>query len=284
MAENNSTATSTAGVTKRVSNLPIRQQLSAARSILSRSPSTVHPSPPTNSEKLDRQHPGQTSPRSRSFFHSPRSPNSATVAPAQDVAGRTPLPPSRPLPRFGLPISPKKIAKAINSTFDRRSSPVHPAPATPIRSDTEAQPPVSEVPGSGGAEEEGRNRPPRPDNWETMSKNQKKHWKHQGGKARLRPRSSEGSHMGALVGLGSASSTTTGATPHQPDRQPTPDPDPQTTDPHPRGGGHVAPPSETQQPLRGGGIRPPPHPTNPIRVALGRALPLGGGVASPGAL
>ena len=195
----------------RASNLPIQQQLSAARSILSRSPSTVHPSPPTNSEKLDRQHPGQKPPRSRAFFHSPWAPNSATVAPAQDVTGRTPLPPSRSLPRLGLPISPRKITKAINSTFDRRSSPVHPAPATPTRSDTEAQPPVSEVPGSGGAEEEGRNRPPRPDSWETMSKNQKKHWKHRSGKARLEPRSSEGSHMGALVGLGSASSTTRGA-------------------------------------------------------------------------
>ena len=91
--------------------------------------------------------------------------------------------------------------------------------------------------------------PPRPDNWETMSKNQKKHWKHRSGKARLGPRSSEGSHMGALVGLGSASSTTTGAAPHQPDRQPTPDPDPQTTDPAPEGGGGRSP--------------PPPKPSSP---------------------
>ena len=52
-----------------------------------------------------------------------------------------------------------------------------------------------------------------------------------------------------------------------------------------RGGGrHVAPPLRNPATPEGGGIHPPPHPTNPIRVVLGRALPLGGGVASPGAL
>ena len=187
LTENNSTATSTAGVTKRVSNLPIRQQLSAARSILNRSPSTVHPSPPTNSEKLDQQHPSQTPPRSQSFFHPPWSLNSATVAPAQDVAGRTPLPPSRPLPRFGLPISPKKIVKAINNTFDRRSSPVHPAPSPQPPGSPEITPhsppaagPASGVTGSSGAPSSVEGTPPiraiSEEEWKAMTHSQQKRW------------------------------------------------------------------------------------------------------------
>ena len=70
---------------------------------------------------------------------------------------------------------------------------------------------------------------------------------------------------------------------NQTDNRPqTPTPRQQT--PHPRGGGARRPPLRNPATPEGGGIRPPPHPTNPIRVVLGRALPLGGGVASPGAL
>ena len=191
---------------KRTTKLPIRQQSSTARSILSRSPSTVHPSPPTNSEKLDRQHPGQTPPRARSFFHSTWSPNSATVAPAQDVAARTPLPPSRPLPRVGLPISPKKITKAINSTFDRRSSPVHPAPSPqPPRSPSAAglapSPPERDQSEPTGDQSPGQTKTqnptspphihPTPANWATMSRKQRLNWSRQGGRKKKKKKTNE---------------------------------------------------------------------------------------------
>ena len=79
--ENKGTATLATEMIKRAINLPTtRQQPPIARSILSWNPSTVHPSPPTSSEKLDRQHSGQTPSFSRSFFHSPWSPDSAAVA------------------------------------------------------------------------------------------------------------------------------------------------------------------------------------------------------------
>ena len=70
--------------------------------------------------------------------------------------------------------------------------------------------------------------------------------------------------------------------PNPPPNQ-TPDPDPQTTDPAP-GGKARRPLLRNPATSEGGGIRPLPHPINPIRVVLGRAPPLGGGVASPGAL
>ena len=96
---------------KREINLPTRKHLSIARSVLGRGSFTVHPSPPP--PRVQKRHPGQTPPFSRSYFHSPWSINSAAVAPAQGVAVHTPLPNSRPLPRLGLPIPPKKIPTAI---------------------------------------------------------------------------------------------------------------------------------------------------------------------------
>ena len=69
-----------------------------------------------------------------------------------------------------------------------------------------------------------------------------------------------------------------------PDPEPDPRPRPPDNRPAPEGGGARRPPLRNPATPEGGGIRPPPHPTNPIRVVLGRALPLGGGVASPGAL
>ena len=137
----------------------------------------------------------------------------ATVAPAQDVAGRTPLPPSRPLPRFGLPISPKKIVKAINNTFDRRSSPVHPAPSPQPPVPPEVNPhsppaagPAPSAPEQDQSEPTGDLSPgqtktqnptspphihPTPANWATMSRKQRLNWSRQGGRKKKKTNESK---------------------------------------------------------------------------------------------
>ena len=112
----------------------------------------------------------------------------------------------RPLPRFGLSISPKKIVKAINNTFDRRSSPVHPAPSPQPPHSPPAAGPAPSPPERGQSAPTGDQSPgqtktqnptspphiyPTPANWVTMSRSQRLNWGRQGARKKKKKKPKE---------------------------------------------------------------------------------------------
>ena len=122
-------------------------------------------------------------------------PNTTPGIPQPCIKHSTKLTPGSDEPRTSTP-----KPHAINNTFDRRSSPVHPAPSPqpPVPPEVNPHSPPAAGPAAPDAtrgtptqlmapELPSSSDPPRPDNWKGMTRRQRKHHKQRGGRAGLVP-------------------------------------------------------------------------------------------------